>query len=300
MNKKFILYISGGSMLGVFGAGVVSKMEEMDLYKNIEAVYASSAGALTAAYFLSHQTKIGSSIFYDDLTHNFVSVPNFFGGIWDRIKNRFIKTVPLNVMRDAVDINYLFNAVLSKKKLDIKSVFNQPIQFYIKLFNINARKVEYFDAKKHDLLELLRAATLLVPYVHEIYKTKGAEYIDASIIDPIGINHLIGKYPDRKIVVIFNARIKRKLKYKIKNFIEGKIMSYMYSDNLFRCFKEAESKLRKDLDIIQSKPNILLMHPSRKSPARSRTTDRNKLLETYEEGRRAAESIIQFISTNGC
>jgi len=81
-------------MEGVFGAGVVTHLEEIDFYKNIEAVYGSSAGALIGAYFLSHQTKLGSSMFHEDLTQKFASIPNFHKGIWDRVKDHFFLFCP--------------------------------------------------------------------------------------------------------------------------------------------------------------------------------------------------------------
>ena len=64
MNNKLIIYIGGGSMSGIFSAGVVTGLQDMNFYDKIEAIYGGSAGAINAAYFLSKQTKLGSSIYY--------------------------------------------------------------------------------------------------------------------------------------------------------------------------------------------------------------------------------------------
>lgn len=43
MKEKCVLYLGGGAMSGVFGAGVVTALQEMGIYDKIEAVHATSA-----------------------------------------------------------------------------------------------------------------------------------------------------------------------------------------------------------------------------------------------------------------
>jgi predicted patatin/cPLA2 family phospholipase len=98
--KKKVVYIGGGAMAGVYSAGVMTSMlEDKDIFNKIEAVYASSAGCFVAAYFLAGQPE-GASIFYDDLIANFITPVYVASGTYDRFLNRFIKTVPVEKMRN--------------------------------------------------------------------------------------------------------------------------------------------------------------------------------------------------------
>ena len=81
--------MGGGVMAGIFGAGVVTSLEEENAYPFIEAVYGSSAGVMIAAYFLASQSKLGSSIFYEDLLNNFITPSYVPLGIYDRCKHRY-------------------------------------------------------------------------------------------------------------------------------------------------------------------------------------------------------------------
>lgn len=48
-NEKIIVYLGGGAMSGVYGAGVLKGMHDLSLVENVEAIYGSSVGALNAA-----------------------------------------------------------------------------------------------------------------------------------------------------------------------------------------------------------------------------------------------------------
>jgi predicted patatin/cPLA2 family phospholipase len=55
--KKDIIIISeGGCMSGVFGAGVFSAFQTFGLEERIDSIYAASAGAANAAFFLGGDT----------------------------------------------------------------------------------------------------------------------------------------------------------------------------------------------------------------------------------------------------
>ena len=71
MNKA-VLYFGGGNMSGVFGAGIGTRLQEADTYNKIEAVYGGSAGAFNSSYFLSRQSELGSSIYWENLTEQVI------------------------------------------------------------------------------------------------------------------------------------------------------------------------------------------------------------------------------------
>src|SRR6266849_4636903 len=110
-KQKVIMYLGGGAMLGVFGAGFVTRLQEKGAYKFIEAIYGASAGAMNASYFLSRQTKLGSSIYYEELTKNFILPHNVPHGLWQRVSHRYFKHIPKSQMKDAVNIGYALDVV---------------------------------------------------------------------------------------------------------------------------------------------------------------------------------------------
>src|SRR6056297_413629 len=294
--KKIILYISGGAMRGIFSAGVVTYLEKINFYKNIKAIYAASAGAFAGAYFLSRQTKLGSSIYSKDLTNDFISTKDFWKAGLERIKNRFIPLKSDQKTDNTINIDYLINIIKNKKKLNVKDVFDKQIDFYIKLFNLKTKKIEYKKANEKNLIKLLKAAVKILPYVDKGEIINGNEYSDAAIVDMLGIEKIKEKHPNNKIVVIFNGPIKRNwLAFNLKNLIEGKIMEHEYGKGMLSPYLKAEKKTTKDLEKIKQDKNILLIHPPENNPTLSNTTDKDKLLKTYELGQKQARKIPNFL-----
>lgn len=92
-------------MLGVFGAGVVTALQEANLYPRIHSIYASLAGAHDAAYFLCKKTRAGSSIYYEDLTNGrFIRPKAVFGYLIDVALARFARG---HSIREFINLDYL-------------------------------------------------------------------------------------------------------------------------------------------------------------------------------------------------
>lgn len=299
MDKKYVIYFSGGSMRGVFGAGVAKAFEKNNLYPKISAVYGASAGAMTGAYFLARQTELGASIYWENLTHNFVSIKSFYIGVWQRFQNRFIRPISEKDLHDALNISYLMKIVGNDKCLDIQKIINQDIPLNVKLLNLDTRMIEYIDARRPDILDILKASVNAFPYVHELSTIDEKKYIDAAIVDIIGLDFLRKKHPNEKIIIIMSEQIDRKLRYRVKNIIEGKFMQWMFNDpELFRLYAIAENKLFRDLEIIKTNPDLILVAPNKKKDflVKSRTTNKKSLLQMYnlgvEAGQRALQNMI--------
>ncbi|MEK7579498.1 MAG: patatin-like phospholipase family protein [Patescibacteria group bacterium] len=296
MSEKTVIYFSGGSMLGVFGAGVVTHLEEADVYKDISAVYGTSAGAFIGAYFLSRQTKLGSSIFYEDLTHDFISIPSFCIGVTQRLWGHVVGKMPWKNLRDAFDVDYLMNVAKKTKPLDVGKIETNPIPLYVKLFNITDRKIEYVDARQVGVFHALRATVQLLPYTHTPEHIGEKNYMDAGNIETIGLATLRTRHPHEKIVLVLSGETRRKRWRRAwKRYIEGKIMSYMFGRDLFDFYKKADKDVESDILFAQSDPKILVVAPPRNNSALSRTTNPKVLKVTYAMGIGAGKSIVGFI-----
>jgi predicted patatin/cPLA2 family phospholipase len=291
MSQRVVLYISGGTMRGIFGAGVVTALEEADVYDVVEAVYGSSSGALIAAYFLAKETRLGSSIFYEDLTHDFISVRGFWGGIVDRIVDHYLFHIPEYRVRDALDLDYLFRVVERVKPLKVDKVIESGIPLWVKLFDLSDRKIRYERLTHDDPMALLRASTTLVPYVHRPMHLKGHDLGDPGIIEPIGFAELRRRHPDSTIVVIMSADATSKPSAWLKNHIEGFFARIMYGRSFYGLFAHASTLLRGELDTIAQDPNAILVANPPNSPTVSRTRHPKKLKTTYEMGLAEGRSL---------
>lgn len=289
-DKKFILYIGGGVMAGIFGAGVVTSLEEENIYPYIEAVYGSSVGAIIGAYFLANQSKLGSSIFYEDLLHNFITPLYIPLGIYDRFWNRFIKKVPLSEIRNPIDINYILDIITGRKKLNIESIKQKRIPFYIHVLNTDSLKTEFINVSQSDnFLNVLKSAISAVPY----YFPADLKFIDGEIIDPFPLGEIIKQYPDQKIIAVLNIMPHRFIRRSIKGIIEGWVASLMYSLKIWGVYIKRDYYAKGKIKTKSQHKNVLIIFPDNKLRLWPNTVNRDKLLVAYEAGRQAGLSFIK-------
>jgi predicted patatin/cPLA2 family phospholipase len=296
MKNKFVLYIGGGAMSGVYSAGVLKGLSDLSLDNYIEAIYGGSAGCLNAAYFLSGQREMGSTIYWDDLRHNFIFPKNVFWGTLDLFIDRFFKRLKPNEVRNAVDIDYVYRVIRYAKPLDIKSISANPTPFFIKLLNTATGALEYKkfqDAPSH---ELLKAAINIKPYYFAETIVDGTHYIDGTIKEPIGLPFLLKKYPDKKIILVLNNPIRWGLKQYVKGFFEAIVSSlYPYKISLFKLFINRPGDFNKDIRLALQNQNVLILHPNSKERALPATTDPRLLQETFNLGLTDARKIKAFM-----
>ncbi len=203
--KDLIFIFFGGGMKGVFGAGVATTLEKLNLYDRIHSIYAVSAGAHDAAFFLARGTQIGSTIYYENLVINNKFIKNdkskFFYKIFKGLLNK------KNKMGKLMDIDYLIDVEKHKKTLEIKKISESKIPFFIRLFNSKTKKIEWVDGKTN-IFKKLQAAAAAVPFYPHGVKIDGITYSDgdtlSEIIDPV-LEKLINDNLNKKIFLILNT-----------------------------------------------------------------------------------------------
>ena len=296
-KEKIIVYLGGGAMSGVYGAGVLKGLHDLSLVNSIEAIYTGSVGSINAAYLLSNQTEIGPTIYFEDLQNGFIFPLNIFTGTFDLIMNRFIKRIQSEKAHNVVDINYVYNILKNKKPLDLCAIKDSPIALYIKILNIDTGEIKYESFKDCPNLDLLKASISIKPYYFDETLIGKNHYVDGTIKEPLGIEYLLSKYPNRKILVVLNEPTKRGLRHYFKNFIEASVSSlYPYKISLFKIFIVRENFLRKDIRICLNNKNILLPHPNFKHRVRPRTTNPSILKRNFNHGMEDSQNVLSFIN----
>jgi len=296
MNEKFVLYLGGGAMAGVFSAGVVTKFQELDIYDKIEAVYGASAGALNAAYFLTKQTKFSLDIYAIEMAQNLIHLKNTFKGILQRFQYTHGEEFSRRKISNVIDVHYIFEEVIKKRKrLDFDALKSQKIPFYVKVLNLSNFEVENLNIDNHDPVKLLKAAIDVAPYTFDKERMGESDYIDGALKEYIGLNYLLKKYPQHKIVIVLNFPIKRSFKFYIKDFFEGLFSIPMYGMNLCECFLRRESILREDINLAHETDRVLLIYPVNSKALNPASTNKDKILESFTYGREQGMKIIDFL-----
>lgn len=169
-GAKLGLVIEGGGMRGVYSGGALKALADLGLHSAFDAIFAESAGAINACYFLSNQVDLGLSIYVEDLT-----------------SLRFFNPLRLG---SVLDIGFLIEEVVAHRKpLNIAKVLASPTHLHVALTNALDGSAHMIDTRitPHSLLTILRATAVMVPLYNEPVQLDGVPYVDGGISNPLPI-----------------------------------------------------------------------------------------------------------------
>lgn len=296
-RQKYVIFFSGGAMSGIFGAGVAEALQKINVYDKIEAVYGSSAGVLNGAYFLSHQSAVAASVYYENMQQDFINYARIPFGIFQRLWNRFILPIPPEHIFNPVDIDYLFKILTGPKRLDIETLKKQPIPLYCKLLNIATGDKTYYEVTSYSpslVFKILKAAVSIVPYYLHPIRLRGKDYVDGGVAEPLGLDHIIKKHPNAKIILVINTRYQ--LSYYLVKIFEA-LMADLSLPNvpLFSSIISALKTVGKDMRRARRDKRVLLIKPPKNNPVLPHTTDPKKLHIAYRMGKAQKKKVKDFI-----
>jgi predicted patatin/cPLA2 family phospholipase len=210
MKRDVILILEGGTVQGVFSAGALSVFEKNNLYPRIDSVYAVSAGAHNAAYFLSHKTKEMNKVYQEFLGKKHKFMRQLSPKI---IFSKIMRLMIWNETFDIMNLEYIEHIEREVLQIDQERIKKSPIKFFVKVFDRKTFKAKLLDAKEDTLKRLIESANL-PPYVNT--RLKDYRYIDGGIMpNRHFIKHVIKKNPSKKIVYMYNEKktIKKVLRH---------------------------------------------------------------------------------------
>ncbi len=284
-NHKIGLIIEGGGMRGAFSGGAMAALEELGLTDAFDVVYASSSGSCAGAYFLSGQTKLGTSIYYEDL---------------DGYK--FIK--PWKISR-AANIDYLCDVIFRyKKKLDTSKIRQSKTIFKIFVADADHGNCTYYTNKdKADIIQVIKASCALPAYYNKPVTIGPNVHMDGRIGKAIPIEDAI---TDGCTDVLIITTVPEDFEEKNEGLLEGRLKKFLMR-NLSSQYKEKYHKDRKSnynesLDVIfgrakvHRKINIYTIPPDYLvSKFESR---REKLIEAIEHGKSKTKEAFSLVKAN--
>src|SRR3989344_1396305 len=277
MPGEFILLQPGGANSGVFGAGFGAGLLQSGLFSRLEAVYGLSCGAYNSAFLVAEQSDTCWSIYTDDFVHDFILVNNIFQMILKGLR------LTKEAKRNVIDLDYAQEVV--KRRLNVDKIRDSKIPAYVGVWNLDKKQVDFIDLRNApDMHKLLRASSCAVPYFWGHEEVNGQRYVDAYLHDPLGINLIQKRHPDKKIIIVFNTpSITRSFFGHNLKVLEG-LLASAYSSSISSAeILRASIKFSQDLKMCLVSDRILIVNPP-ENLVGPLSTNRNKLLKLFEWG----------------
>lgn len=162
-GRKLALVVEGGGMRGVLSAGALLALDVLGYRGVFDEVYATSAGAVNAAYFLSGQGRQGITVYFDDICNR-----------------RFIN--PLRVWK-IVDVEFVYDQVVTcVKPLDEHAVRTQPAELFFSVTDVETGENRLLDVKAlpDSIPRMLRATSALPVLYNRPVEVDGRAYVDGG------------------------------------------------------------------------------------------------------------------------
>jgi predicted patatin/cPLA2 family phospholipase len=270
-----VLIVEGGGMRGAFAGGALSAMCKYHPSDNFDLVIGVSAGSCSLAYYtIENESKPVSKQTILDIWKNeldgskFISLLNFLKG------------------KKPLDHKYLIDYLIGEKyKLKAEILHKKStVPFYVVVSNLQTLLPEYVQARKENIMQLLKAATSLP------IATKGKEWVgqklysDGGVMDPIPIKAVL-EAGYRDITVILN---------KSRNHFSepvGKIVSFLSFPtlpNVAKFLREKHHLAYNEAKAILNNPprgvKIKIIDPEQKIDIGLTTTNKKSLIQAVNHG----------------
>lgn len=190
-----VFLILGGILRGVYGGGGVSALNDLQLTNGFHTVVGVSTGAPTAAYFLTNQGEVGSSIYYEEcLTYHF---SNIFRVIFRAKKY--------------LDIGYLhkvWGGKIGSKRLDVEKIKESKTNLLIGLTDSENGIGELKRINDMNDLVCPLVASCSIPLLSETnVLCDGKYYTDGAMSLPFPVKEIISKVNPTSFLVFPNRDI---------------------------------------------------------------------------------------------
>lgn len=165
---KMGLAVEGGGVRGVVSAAMLCALEDLGFADSFDDIYACSAGAVNAAYFINRKTWFPLTIYFDDLS-----------------TGEFLNFRRILLHRAVMDLDYVFSDVLAKRKpLDYKKIINARQRFHVMVTDVDALKP--LDVSEFTSVDDLRSAIVASTWLPVATKGtaifRGGRAIDGGVL----------------------------------------------------------------------------------------------------------------------
>lgn len=173
-GRRIGLVIEGGAMRAVCSAGGAAALAHLGLTDVFDDVYATSAGAMNASYFLSHQPDSGIRVYFENCT-----TAAFLNPL------RFWKVI---------DVDYIFDRVVTvEKPLDVARIMTSPARLFVAVADRATGDGRVIDTQRCDtpLLQVLKAATAIPVLYNRSVLIDGRLSLDGGMAIPFPLEQAL-------------------------------------------------------------------------------------------------------------
>ena len=284
------LVVQGGGMRGIYSAGAMVGLAQAGMAGSFQHIFASSSGAINAAYLMSEQTDLVATGYADHLNR----------------ESPFIRYWRLNKM---VDIDYLIDNILrhSETPLDVKAVIDSPTVLHIVLtefssaqpVEISSKDVAARDSSGDLLYEVFRATTALPLFYNRAVEIGGRKFVDGGICDAIPLLRAIDAgCTDIVVVTTRGPHFRRERAAGFRRWL-GQLALATHPGPLRRRLLDEDKLFNRTMNLLHEPEKsggnfrITLISPSDESRLVGRTTrERGKLWDCAEMARQDAINAL--------
>jgi predicted patatin/cPLA2 family phospholipase len=169
-DRKVGLVVEGGAMRGVISCAALQGLEELGMTQVFDEVYAASAGAVNAAYFLAGQAGYATTIYYQK-----VNTTRFIRRMWHR---------------QVVDLDELFESIVGRERpLQVQRVLVSRSQFFIVVGDAITGEsfLAHAQSSAVPVLTLLKASSAMPLLYNALVDVEGRQCFDGGLINPLPI-----------------------------------------------------------------------------------------------------------------
>ena len=277
-KNKIGLVLEGGGHRGIYTAGVLDTFAENKI--SFDGIMGVSAGCVHGASFLSGQ--IGRSIRY---TTKYCDNSNYMGiGSLITTGNFFNEKFCYYDLPETLD------------PFDNDSFDKKQTQFFAVCTDVKTGSAIYHECEtlKGEKIKWLQASASM-PLVSKIIKIDDNLLLDGGIADSIPIKKMQELGFEKNIVILTQEAGYRKNPNSLLPIIK---LVYKKYPKLIEAIENRHIVYNQQLEFLEEQEklgNVIIIRPSEKPTASRTEKDKEKILETYNLGKKDALSIIKNI-----
>lgn len=270
------LVLEGGSLRGVFTAGVLDVLIEQEM--ELSYVNGVSAGSMSGMSYVSKQSgrtiKVNLEYVRDK---RFMSFQNM-------VKNRSI-----------FNFDFLFGELSDTLvPFDYDTFYRSNQIFEVVATRCKTGRPEYFEKSTSDDFISAVKASSSIPVLSSMISVNGKKYLDGGCSMPVAYQRAIDLGYEKIVVVLTREKGYRKPlldKWTKKGYER-------YFGPLPRLLKSLEevperyNRMQEEIDQLEAAGRIYVIRPDKHVTVQRTEQDKRKLEALYEDGRRLAESQI--------
>lgn len=277
-KNKIGLVLEGGGHRGIYTAGVLDTFAENKI--SFDGIMGVSAGCVHGASFLSGQ--IGRSIRY---TTKYCDNSNYMGiGSLITTGNFFNEKFCYYDLPETLD------------PFDNDSFDKNQTKFFAVCTDVKTGSAIYHECEtlKGEKIKWLQASASM-PLVSKIIKIEDNLLLDGGIADSIPIKKMQELGFEKNIVILTQEAGYRKNPNSLLPIIK---LVYKKYPKLIEAIENRHIIYNQQLEFLEEQEklgNVIIIRPSEKPTASRTEKDKEKILETYNLGKKDALSIIKNI-----